>query len=69
MHQVVYDHKVLRPILEVEDAIYWAERIGKLIPRRSTQIVRVDKDWLTENLPKTNPPASTRPGAEYGMDI
>ncbi|MCP4083188.1 MAG: hypothetical protein GY743_23445 [Planctomycetaceae bacterium] len=23
--------------------------------------------WLTENLPETNPPASCRPGAEYGV--
>lgn len=27
------------------------------------------QDWLTENLPETNPPASTRPGAEYGVDV
>jgi hypothetical protein len=26
-------------------------------------------DWLTENLPPTNPPSSTRPGAEYGVDV
>lgn len=27
------------------------------------------QDWLTENLPETNAPASTRPGAEYGVDV
>jgi hypothetical protein len=26
------------------------------------------EDWLTENLPETNPPMSTRPGAEYGAE-
>ncbi|KKN15651.1 hypothetical protein LCGC14_0983870 [marine sediment metagenome] len=46
-----------------------AKRIGKLILRRSTQIVRANEDWLTENLPETNRPASTRPGAEYGVDV
>lgn len=42
-YQVVYDHKVLKPLLMADDAIYWAERIGKLIPRRSTQIIRADE--------------------------
>lgn len=26
-------------------------------------------DWLTANLPQTNPPVNTRPGAEYGVDV
>jgi hypothetical protein len=69
MYQVEYDGKVLKPVVEAKDAIYWAERLAKLTPRRSSHILPVPRDWLTENLPETNPPSNTRPGAEYGVDV
>lgn len=72
MYQIKYNEVVLSPILGENDAHYWADRIEEIAPQESAphlavRTIPVGDDWLTANLPQTNPSSNPRPGAEYGV--
>ncbi len=60
------------PDLDYESLMFWRERAQEIsdgfCEGQPVVVIRTD-EWLTKNLPETNPQPSTRPGAEYGVDV
>lgn len=67
-----YEFTPPTPITNMKDIKTWEAIVRSTDPSAlvDTCILSLDatdnETWLTENLPETNPPINTRPGAEYG---
>lgn len=40
--RVQIDNRIMRPFLEAEDAVYWLNRIEKLLPDAKVKIIDLD---------------------------